>query len=342
MKRTLLLLTVLLMAASAGAATPYFLDRNGVLWKASGDSNGLHLTGESEGTIVAAAVVPFPYGAAGTSDTEIQVAADEQTGKVSVVWQRNWTADLSEIMLAIWQNGEWEQVRRLSGASSANPRFPVVQISQVATRVPDADHPDDPALATTVRDAFLQVVWWEGAADNQHGTVAVWQLNAESPENALVFQGSLDRFVFQGVACDTPAPLAVLQHPQFASQTARAESLVFFGAQHTCLFYLLGIGYELSPPPAATDNGITVIAQRRRHVPIFGVRKAFAMVDTLEMEGVRVVLGHDLNPVAYRVNGATVEYMAYGDKGWSPRRTLTVKDGMTMDQAIPLVENLAR
>jgi hypothetical protein len=342
MKRVLVLLTVLSIAASAGAATPYFLDRNGVLWKASGDSYGLHLTGEAEGTIVAAAIVPFPYGAPGTSDGEIQVAADEQTGKVTVVWQRNWTASVSDIMLAVWQGGEWEQVRRLSEDSSTNPRFPVLQISQVASTVSDPANPEDPLLATTVKDSFLEVVWWEGAANAQHGTVAIWQLTADSPENAPVFQGSLDRFVFQGVSCDTPASPEVLEHPQFATQSDRAQSLVFFGAQHTCLFYLLGIGYELNPTTPTTDGGITVIAQRRRHVPIFGVRKVFVQEQEANMEGARVILGANLNPVVYRVVGTTLEYLMATENGWSPRRTLTVKDGLTMDQAIPLVEKLAR
>jgi hypothetical protein len=342
MKRVLLLLTLLLIAASAGAATPFFLDRNGVLWKASGDNNGLHMTGEVEGTVVAAAVVPFPYGAPGTSDTEIQVAADEQTGKVTVVWQRNWAASVSDIMLAVWQNGQWEKVQRLSQDSSANPRFPVVQIAQVASSAPDPANPDDPSLATTVQDSFLEVVWWEGGGNAQHGTIAIWQLTADSPDDALAFQGSLDRFVFQGVSCNTPAPPEALEHPQFATQSTRAESLLFFGAQHTCLFYLLGIGYQLDTPSVATDGGITVVAQRRRNVPVFGVKKAFPMNQEFQMESARVVLGTDLNPVAYRVIGPTVEYTSYSQNGWSPRRTLTMKDGMTMDQAIPLVENLVR
>jgi hypothetical protein len=332
-----------LIAAAAGAATPYFLDRNGVLWKASADLNGLQLIGESEGAVVARATVPFPFGAPGTSDTEIQVAADEQTGKVAVVWQRNWASDVSDVMLAVWQNGQWEKVRRLSEDSSLHPRFPIVRISQVSTTVPDAAHPDDPARAVVVKDSFLEVVWWEGVADDQHGTMTIWQLNADSPDHTLAFQGSLDHFVFSGVSCDVAVPPAVLEHPQFTAQSAASKSLLFFGVQHTGLFYLLQIGFTLdTQPPAAGGTGMTVIAQRGRHIPIFGLKKVFPMMQDFSMDNARVVLSSDLNPIAYRVNNSTVEYMTYGDQGWSPLRTLAVANGLTLDQAIPLVENLAR
>jgi hypothetical protein len=77
-------------------------------------------------------------------------------------------------------------------------------------------------------------------------------------------------------------------------------------------------------------------------MPIFGVRGAFTMSTNLSMDGVRVMLGSDLTPVIYRVVGNEVQYVTAIGNRWSPRRTLTVKDNLTMDQAIPLVENLAR
>ena len=69
---------------------------------------------------------------AGTSDTQIQVAADELTGKVVVVWQRNWSDDASEIMLAVWRDGDWERVEHLTEDLSAHPRNPAIQLSDVS------------------------------------------------------------------------------------------------------------------------------------------------------------------------------------------------------------------
>jgi hypothetical protein len=37
-----------------------------------------------------------------------------------------------------------------------------------------------------------------------------------------------------------------------------------------------------------------------------------------------------------------VQYVTFSNQTWSPIHTLTVSNGLTMDQAIPLVENLAR
>jgi hypothetical protein len=340
MRRTLLTLALLLAATAALAANPYFLDRNAVLWKASSAPEGLVLTGERSGKVVVRSLVPFALGVAGASDTQIQVAADELTGKVVVVWQRNWSASASEVMLAVWRDGNWERVERLSSDLGAHPRNPTIQLSNVATDDPDPAAPDDPSKANLVRDTFLHVIWWQGTGD-QSAEYALLRLTADTGEPEDLILRHLDGFVGIGLACDTPAPPDVLDHPLFAAQTPRDRALMFFGSERNCLFQLVEIRFKLQT--RATTDGVTVIAQRRRHMPIFGVRKMFAMTSDVSMEAARIVLGADLNPVIYRVlNGNTVEYVTATDTGWSPRRTLTVKDGMTMDQAIPLVENLAR
>ena len=341
MRRSLLTLAFLLAATAALAANPYFLDRSGVLWKASAAPEGLVLTGMQDGAVVVRSVVPFPLAVYGTSDTQIQVAADELTGNVVVVWQRNWSQDASEIMLAVWRDGSWQRVERLAQDLAAHPRNPTIQVSEVATTVPDPSAPDDPNKATAIRDSFLHVVWWEGA-DQGHASYALLWLNAGADDpDALVTQ-NLESFAAIGLACTVPVPPTVLEHPVFGDHAPRDRALLLFGSQRICLFQILEVQFTLNPGATTDPKGITVIAQRRRHMPIFGVRKAFAMTRDLSMEGVRVVLGADLNPVVYRVVGTTVEYVTATDTGWSPRRTLTVKDGMTMDQAIPLVESLAR
>ncbi len=341
MKRAVAMLVGFLIATAASAAGPFFLDHNGVLWSASADLNGLHLNGESGGTVVASSTIPFPYGAPGTNDTAIQVAADETTGKVAVVWQRNWGAGLSDVMLAVWQNGQWETVQTLDEDSSSNPRFPVVRVAQAADTVPDPADPTDPARATVVKDSFLEMVWWEGVADQQHGMLAIWQLTATSSDQALAFKGNLDRFVFSGVPDSATVPNSVIEHPQFAAQSVTSDALAFFASQHTGLFYLLRIGFTLTAPTTTADGGMTAATQRGRHIPIFGLTRVFPLTPSINMEGARVILGADLNPVAYRVNGPMIQYVTYGDGGWSPARTLAVTNGLTLDQAIPLVEDLA-
>ena len=342
MRRTLLTLVLLLAATAVMAANPYFLDRNAVLWKASSTQQGLVLTGERSGDVVVRSLVPFTLGVAGSSDTQIQVAADEVTGKVAVVWQRNWSAVASEIMLAVWREGSWERIEYLSSALAAQPRNPTIQLSDVTTTEPDPDAPDDAGRATVVRDTFLHVIWWQGTGD-QGAEYALLRLTADAGEPEDLVQRHLDGFAGIGMACDTPAPPDVLEHPLFAAQTPRDRAFILFGSEGNCLFHLLEVGFTLDKGPGGDTGGVTVIAQRRRHMPIFGVRKSFPMNRDVSMEAARIVLGSDLKPVVYRVvNGNTVEYVTATDTGWSPRRTLTVKDGMTMDQAIPLVENLAR
>jgi hypothetical protein len=341
MRRIVLTLAFLLAATAALAANPYFLDRSGVLWKATAASEGLVLTGVRDGAVVVRSVVPFPLALYGTSDTQIQVAADELTGSVVVVWQRNWSQDASEIMLAVWRDGKWQRVERLAQDLAAHPRYPTIQLSEIATTVPDPSAPDDPSKTTAIRDSFLHVVWWEGT-DQGHASYALLWLNAEADDPDALLTRNLDAYANIGLACAAPVPPAVLEHPVFGDEAPRDRALVLFGSQRICLFQLLEVQFALDNGTTTDSKGITVIAQRRRHMPIFGVRKAFEMDDSMDMEGVRVVLGANLNPVIYRVVGKTVEYVIATDTGWSPHRTLTVTDGLTLDQAIPLVENLAR
>lgn len=340
MRRTFLILAFLLAATAVRAANPYYLDRDGVLWNAGSTAEGLVLTGVRDGAEVVRSVVPFPIRVSGTSDTQIQVAADELTGKVVVVWQRNWSDDASEIMLAVWRDGNWERVEHLAQDLSAHPRNPTIQLSDVATTVPDADVPDDPSKATVIRDSFVHAVWWEGS-EQGHGSYALLRLNADADDPDALVTRNLEDYANIGLACNAPVPPAAIEHPVFGDQARRDRAFLLFGSQRICLFQLLEVRFALDGGQTES-GGITVIAQRRRHMPIFGLKKAFVLEREANMVGARVILGASLNPVVYRVVGTTLEYFMATETGWSPQRTLSVTDGMTMDQAIPLVEKLAR
>jgi hypothetical protein len=341
MRRTLLTLAFLAAATAVMAANPYYLDRNGVLWKAAAAKEGLVLTGEQDGEVTVRSVVPFPLALYGTNDTAIQVAADELTGKVAVVWQRNWSDSASEVMLAVWKDGAWQRIERLTHDLSTHPRNPAIQLSQVATTVPDPDAPDDPSALTVIRDSFLHVVWWEGT-EHGNASYALLRLTADADDPDTLIELNLDSFAAIGLACGVPVPPSVLEHPVFGNQGTRERAYLLFGSQRICLFQMIEVDFTLDSDPTPKPGGITVVAQRRRHMPIFGVRGAFTMSTNLSMDGVRVMLGSDLTPVIYRVVGNEVQYVTAIGNRWSPRRTLTVKDNLTMDQAIPLVENLAR
>ncbi len=344
MRRIILVCLALIGAAAAATADPYFLDRSGVLWTANAAPEGLVLTGEKDGVEVVRSVVPFPLSMPGTNDSQIQVAADDLTGKVSVVWQRNWTDQASEIMLAVWHDGDWERVKSLTPDLMANPRNPEIQITQFSASVPDPTAPDDPTNASLVQDSYLHAVWWEGS-DSGHAMYALLRLTADTTDSDALTELNLDSLTLLGFGCANPAPPAVLEHPLFASQNTHDHALVFFGSQQLCQFQLIQVGFALDTPPAAATaggDGMTVTVQRRRSVPIFGIMRAFPMTRDISMEGTRVILGGNLSPVAYRVVGPAIQYVTYSDQGWSPLRTLAVAKGLTLDQAIPLVENLAR
>lgn len=343
MRRLVLACLILLGAAAAFAANPFYLDRSGILWTATSDSGGLVLTGTREGQQTVRTVVPFDLGLAGANDSQIQVAADDLTGKVAVVWQRNWSDQASEIIAAVWNDGAWERIEHLTSDLGSHPRNPVIQVTQSAISVPDPSAPNDPTQATLVQDSFLHVLWWEGTSQ-QHGGYALLRLTASPSDTDALLTQDLDQYADIGLACNNPPPPEVLEHPLFAAQTSHDRALMFFGSEQNCFFQLVEVRFVLDTTPTTTSSGgITVVAQRRRQMPIFGLTKSFPMTQDVSMENAHLVLGSNLSPVVYRVvNGNTVEYVTATDTGWSPRRTLAVANGLTLDQAIPLVENLAR
>ena len=328
----------LLLATAAGAGTSHYLDRAGVLWSASSQPDGLVLAANRDGAELLRTTVPFADGATGGSDSGISVAADELTGKVTVVWQRNWSAETSEVMLGVWNNGAWERVTALSTAMSGRPRYPEVQLTRVQSTVPDPAAPGDPSRTTVVEDSFLHVVWWTGSGSSQHGEYGLLRLTAGVDEGDALSVRSLDDLVWLSGGCLWPPPQTALEHPLFASQPVGDRAFLFHGSRRACMFQLLEIHFEVEETPS---SGI-VTAMRRRHTPVFGVRKLFAVPNSMSLEGARFLLGTDLNPVAYRVLDGSIEYISSSGIRWTPKRSLPVGGELTVDRAIPLVEHLVR
>ncbi len=341
MRRTLCAAIVLLTATASLAGTSFYLDRGGTLWTARAEQRGLVLTGAREGNVIVESTVPFAVGIAGSTDRDIQVAADGVTGKVVVVWERQWSESTSEIMAAVWNGGTWEQILRLTEDLAARPRYPVVTLTSVSTTVTSAD---DPTQDTTVTDSFAHIMWWEGDGTEQHAGYALLALASEPEDPGRLLVRNLDSLTPVGLSCDIAPAESILEHPLFADSGNASRARLLFGSSDACLFYLADVSFVLEPPTEDQENGdgIVVVAQRRRHRPVFGVRRAFPITRELDFDGARVVVGTDLSPVIYRVVDHTLEYVVATPRGWSELRTLATDTDLTLDQAIPMVENLAR
>lgn len=343
MRRAAFVLLCLLLAPGLWAAAPFALDQQGVLWKAASTREGLLLTAELNGQEIVRSLVPYVVGIAGSEDRAIQVAADELTGKVAVVWQRHFAEGYSQIMLGVWQAGTWERVEPLTGDFSLDPRYPQSRLSKVETTVLEDVEGQEEPVPVTYEDSFLHVAWWEGSGETQHGAFGLLRLTAPPDDESSLTITDLDSLIPVGTGCETLPPQEVLEHPLFASISAKDRAFVFFGSRRMCLLHLAEVSFALEPEPDPESTpSFTVRIQRRRHMPIFGVRRVFQVPEAMDLTGARMLVGANLQPVAYKVQADKILYVTAKPLGWSPAHTLPVRDGLTMDQAIPLVEELAR
>lgn len=340
MKRSLLALGLLLSRVSL-AADPVTLDRNGVLWRLNATPSGTVLVGVKDGEEVARSLVPFPLGLAGQNDSHLQLVADELTGKVVVAWQRNWSANYSDVVLAVWNAEGWERISYLTRDASLHARNPVLKLARSVSTYPD---PNDPEKTLTVAESFALLLWWQGDSEDQQAKLAFVNLTAAVDDDTAIRISTLDSQLGIGIGCSQSLPSEVLEHPIFAAGSPGPVVHVLAASPTTCLLFVHEIRFELEPPPTSTEEqgGMGAVAMRRRHTPIFGVRKVLPVTRELSAEGTRAVLGADLQPVLYRVVPEGVEYTVATATGWSPKRTLKLSEGVSLDQAIALVENLAR
>lgn len=340
MKRVLASTLGLLLAAPLFAAEPVTLDRNGILWRLSATPSGTVLVGTKDGEEVARSVVPFPLGASGQYDNHLQLVADERAGKIVVAWQRNWTPQLSSIMLAVWDGGAWEHVRYLTTDLAANPRNPVLHLVRKATTY---ETPGDNPQTVTADDSFALVAWWEGTDSNQRARVAALCLTMPSTEEENLVVWDLPTAPGIGFQCPQPLEKEVIEEPLFATQPPSPSAYLLVASPSVCLMFVYEIRLELQAPAQdESQSPLNAVAMRRRHTPIFGVRKVLPVTRELSAEGTRAVLGADLQPVLYRVVPEGVEYTVATETGWSPKRLLKLEEGLGLDKAIALVENLAR
>lgn len=342
MRRAAYVLICLLLAPGLWAASPFTLDHEGLLWKGSSADEGLVLTGEHNGQVLVTSLVPYVVGINGSEDRDIQVAADDLTGKVVVTWQRHYAEGFSQIMLAVWKDGSWERVAALTNELSLDPRFPLTKLSRIDTTYQQAVPGQDDPVPVVVRDSYLHIVWWEGNGQAQHGSYALLRLTATPEDTDGLILRNLDSFIPVGATCETEPSEAAIQHPLFADNAGAQRALVFFGSRQICLFHLMEVSFSLEPPQTGDPADPPMIQQRRRHVPVFGVRREFKPPAQFDMQDTRMLMGGNLQPVAYKVQGEQILFVTATETGWSPVRTLPVRNGLTLDQAIPLVENLAR
>lgn len=339
---TLMIVASLVAAFATGEAR--FVDREGTLWTAFPSFEGLRLVGSRNGEEITSGLLPVLFAGSLRYDQEISVVADEVTGKVAVVWQREWSETTSAVRIAVWSEDQWENVITLSEEDGRNPRHPAVQLVRVSSATPadpDDPDPDPPVDPVVIRDSFLQVVWWEDGDGFPRARMAVVRLTGDLTDPDSVSIHDLDALSAPGEPCAHGEAEGVMERPRFSTRVPGDRGLVFFGSERTCRLNLVEVTFPLDDPGEGEDPPSE--AERRRHRPVFGRRGGFEIPPDIRMAEARVLVDANHQPVIYRVLPDVVEFFIAGENGWSGRRTLALGEtGLEESKAVLLIEDLVR
>jgi len=334
MKRILSLLAIVAAAGTAGARDMNVtLGKDGTLCRVERGADGLILTVRPSAGGGALTDVPQT---ADPAIRNIQVGYATESGTVVLVWERDINSEQAIIQLATWREGTWFGPITIAGDDGIRTANPAMLLQHVLTE-PQTE--GEERLETT----FIHLAWWrdEDSEDGGWAMYAAIPLGDDgTPRLDRMQEMALHQLIPYGIGCDlTATQRQALVHPAFTVDPETGAPLLFFVDVDDCLFEILQLAVQVEE---GDGDGDTFTSQRRRHVVVFGVRKDIALPPILDLTGAQFEVGHGMTVVGYWDTAEGINYIRMDDTGWSDTKTLQVGNGLTHEQAVELVRNLAR
>ena len=334
MKRILILLALALLptALFAQADRDVLLTAGGTLYTAEtdvapGDSENRRqvtltiLSGnQTKQTVVPNSLTSAFYAAPA-------LAYDAESDTLFVFYLRMPNLMSSELLLAAYQNGNWEPA-----ISIDNKPFDIRSSLRIAVKRKVAQLQSDGTYA----DASALVVhatWWEQTGDGESARYALVSINKGNISSIELHD--LNEFMAPNAASFTAAPdfnLELLKHPAILDSLSVDSVDVVFGDLHTNSF-----------------NRVTLrpIADGRIHIPIgarpggghFGGPHTFSTPWNGRIATISSGSGNNL--ILYNATKDSVTYLMYSNGVWSPLKTLPLTDKLTAEGAVSALTRMA-
>jgi hypothetical protein len=332
LKITLAALVMAAMAAVA-AAGDMTLTRAGDLYRLASSDDGLVVTGTlADGTSLELTVPQT----AGTVTSALNLAVDPISDGLYMLWQEGEDSS-SVVNFASYTNQTWTGPTVIAGGGSAAAANPQLLLFRAVDEV-EVEGEDGEPVTEEVATTFLHMTWWTYTATVGDGA-AVYLPAPVDDDTGLAdleaYSPSLlsDLLPYGIPDCGGIGDATGLAAPKLFSDPASGLPHLFASDFAECLFYVLRLDHDVTIDP---------ITERRRHTIILRDAGTYPVYDALPLATAGVEVGHGLSFVLYWDAEDAVEYKQFDPSGSSDVMSLPLGDNLSHEQAVALIQSLAR
>jgi len=262
----------------------------------------------------------------------IQLAYDEPTGSLVLLWKEDFTV-LNVLRLGIFKNGEWTLANLLPNLGFAHAYNPQMLLSHQTVSTQNADG-SSVAHARTI----LSVIWWEEAQYLQARYAPIFLDEVSDASDVQVYD--LPAVVGGGGPTLTAdrAPGAYM-YPALQLEGIGGALLASFTDLASDKHYVVRVTFPNDLGKPGPDN----VTWKRRRIPVVGVTFNGPISDSVPpaMDKVTTLIGASYRPtIVWRTDDA-VGFSRFDGKTWSSARTIPLDNSMTYDRALRLVQEMA-
>jgi hypothetical protein len=271
--------------------------------------------------------MPVPESLTAGTHWRPALAYDSDSKTLFVLWLKMPNGMSSELMLASYSNGRWQQAVSIDNQPyhlRFNLRIGITR--RVSQMQKDGSFADVPEL-------LVHAVWWEQTGYDETARYAL--LSIEKGRASLVELHDLAEFglapgLFPNVV-DANFNPEILKHPAFVDNGTQNSIDVIFGDPHMYLF-----------------NRVTLkpIADGRIHIPIGahpgGPRIMMPYAFSADWTGrISTIAGsHDGSLLLYNTTADAVNYILFSNGTWSTAKTLPLSDKLSSDGAVAVLTRM--
>jgi hypothetical protein len=290
-----------------------------------------------DGTVTTGLV---PGTISGQEKRGLQVAFDEATGKLLLLWIEEVSA-YSHVRVGVLQNGTWSNTALLPNQGISRAYNPEMRVThQTVTYLDSKD------VAVSAVSSVLSITWWEEAEQVQarYATVFLDEDSADPASFAVYDLPALAAGTVGAHSYPDDVPSGAYLYPSLQTDGFSGALLASFADLGDKKHKVLRIEF---PGDRGKPSEKGNLKWQRRHIPIVGIstsgpvaRMAPILARQTDPDaGVRTSIGTGYRPTIFWRDGDTLKFTRMTGDGtdWSTVGSIAIDDTTTYDKALALV-----